>query len=127
MVRLRVLGLIELQDADGRGVDAVLAQPKRLALLVAYLEDRPVYVFDEWASDQDPTYKDVFYRQLLPELRARGKAVVVITHDDHYFSVADRCLRLERGKLVSPEDVAREARASTRAYTAMAEGMPVDS
>jgi putative ATP-binding cassette transporter len=74
-------------------------QQKRLALLVAYLEDRPVYVFDEWAADQDPVYKDVFYTELLPDLRARGKAVLVITHDDQYFHLADRCLKLESGRL----------------------------
>jgi putative pyoverdin transport system ATP-binding/permease protein len=74
-------------------------QRKRLALLVAWLEDRPVCVFDEWAADQDPAYKDVFYKVLLPELRARGKAVLVISHDDHYFHVADRCLKLEAGCL----------------------------
>ena len=76
-------------------------QRKRLALLVAYLEDRPVYVFDEWAADQDPAYKDVFYRELLPDLKARGKAVLVITHDDRYFGLADRCVKLEFGKLVA--------------------------
>jgi putative ATP-binding cassette transporter len=74
-------------------------QRKRLALLVALLEDRPVYVFDEWAADQDPQYKRVFYEDLLPELRARGKAVLVISHDERYFGVADRCLRLELGRL----------------------------
>lgn len=75
-------------------------QQKRLALLVATLEDRPVYVFDEWAADQDPVYKEVFYRTLLPELKARGKAVLVITHDDRYFALADRVLRLEAGQLI---------------------------
>jgi putative ATP-binding cassette transporter len=76
-------------------------QRKRLALLVAVLEDRPVYVFDEWAADQDPEYKRVFYEQMLPQLRARGKAVFVITHDERYFGVADRCLRLEAGQLTA--------------------------
>jgi putative ATP-binding cassette transporter len=75
-------------------------QQKRLALLVTLLEDRPVYVFDEWAADQDPAYKDVFYHQLLPMLRTRGKAVFVITHDDRYFHLADRCLKLESGRLL---------------------------
>lgn len=75
-------------------------QRKRLALLVAYLEDRPVYVFDEWAADQDPNYRDVFYRQVLPDLKARGKAVLVITHDDRYFDLADRRIKLEAGKIV---------------------------
>jgi putative ATP-binding cassette transporter len=74
-------------------------QRKRLALLVAYLEDRPVYVFDEWAADQDPAYKMVFYKRILPDLRERGKAVVVITHDDRYFHLADRCVKLESGRL----------------------------
>jgi DNA-binding SARP family transcriptional activator/tRNA A-37 threonylcarbamoyl transferase component Bud32 len=34
VIRLRVLGPIELQDADGRELRSILAQPKRLALLV---------------------------------------------------------------------------------------------
>lgn len=76
-------------------------QRKRLALLTAYLEDRPVYVFDEWASDQDPLFRKVFYTELLPELRARGKTILVITHDDGYFGVADRCIRLEYGRIVT--------------------------
>jgi putative ATP-binding cassette transporter len=77
-------------------------QRKRLALLTAYLEDRPVYLFDEWAADQDPVFKKVFYTQLLPELKARGKAVLVISHDDRYFGMADRVIRLDYGKL-TPE------------------------
>ena len=74
-------------------------QRKRLALLVAYLEDRPFYVFDEWAADQDPHFKDVFYKELLPDFKARGKTVLVITHDDRYYHLADRLLVLENGAL----------------------------
>jgi putative pyoverdin transport system ATP-binding/permease protein len=74
-------------------------QRRRLALLVSYLDDRPVLVFDEWAADQDPVYKGVFYREVLPALRTRGKAVLVISHDDRFFHLADRCLRLEAGRL----------------------------
>jgi putative pyoverdin transport system ATP-binding/permease protein len=76
-------------------------QRKRLALLTAYLEDRPFYLFDEWASDQDPQFKDLFYTQLLPELKARGKTVLVITHDEKYFDAADRIIKLDYGKLAS--------------------------
>ena len=75
-------------------------QRKRLALLTAYLEDRPVYVFDEWAADQDPVFRKVFYLRLLPELKRRGKTVVAITHDDRYFASADRIVKLEEGKVV---------------------------
>jgi putative ATP-binding cassette transporter len=77
-------------------------QRKRLALLTAYLEDRAFYLFDEWAADQDPLFKDVFYTQLLPELKTRGKTVLVISHDDKYFHVADRVIKLDYGKLDAP-------------------------
>ena len=85
---------------DGRfsTTDLSHGQRKRLALLNAYLEDSPIFVFDEWAADQDPEFKEVFYHQLLPELKARGKAVVAISHDDRYYDLADQLLRLEFGK-----------------------------
>ncbi len=74
-------------------------QRKRLALLTAYLEDRPIYLFDEWASDQEPHFRDLFYRQSLAKLKERGKAVVVITHDDRYFHLADQIIKLDYGKI----------------------------
>jgi ABC-type multidrug transport system ATPase subunit len=80
-------------------------QRKRLALLTAYLEDRPFYLFDEWASDQDPLFKKVFYTKLLPDLKARGKAVLVITHDDRYFDMADRVIKLDYGKVAVEGEV----------------------
>lgn len=79
--------------------DLSQGQRKRLALLAAYLEDRPIYLFDEWASDQDPFFREVFYKQLLQELKHRGKTVLAISHDDRYFHLADRIIKLEYGKL----------------------------
>ena len=74
-------------------------QRKRLALLTAYLEDRPIYLFDEWAADQDPVFKELFYRQFLPSLKQKGKTVIVISHDDHYFHLADRLIKLDNGQV----------------------------
>lgn len=74
-------------------------QRKRLTLLTAYLEDRPIYLFDEWAADQDPTFKDMFYTEFLPQLRDQGKTVLVISHDDHYFHVGDRLIKLDYGQI----------------------------
>ena len=68
--------------------------------MTAYLEDRPIYVFDEWAADQDPVFRKVFYLRFLPELKRRGKTVVAVTHDDRYFAGADRLIKLEEGKIV---------------------------
>lgn len=86
-------------------------QRKRLALLTAYLEDRPVYIFDEWAADQDPVFKDVFYRTILPDLKARKKTLFVISHDDRYYDVADRVIKLVDGRVeldARPSEAARQ-------------------
>ena len=74
-------------------------QRKRLALLAAYLEDRPIFFFDEWAADQDPHYRRIFYLEVLPELKARGKTVFVVSHDDRYYELGDRLVKLNEGRV----------------------------
>lgn len=74
-------------------------QRKRLALLTAYLENRSIYLFDEWASDQDPVFRDIFYKEILLNLKQQNKTVLVISHDDHYFHLADRVIKLDYGKV----------------------------
>lgn len=91
---------VALRDGSFSTVDLSQGQRKRLALVTAYLEDRPIYVFDEWAADQDPQYKEIFYTRLLPDLRRQGKTVVVITHDDRYFHLGNQVIKLEDGKIV---------------------------
>jgi putative pyoverdin transport system ATP-binding/permease protein len=98
--RLALDQKVQVTDQRLSTTDLSQGQRRRLALLTAYLEARPFYVFDEWAADQDPQYKEVFYTELLPELRARGKAVAVITHDDRYFHLGDRIIKLDEGKIV---------------------------
>jgi putative ATP-binding cassette transporter len=78
-------------------------QRKRLLLITALAQDRPFYIFDEWTANQDPEHRERFYREILPALKARGKAVVVITHDDRYDALADAVLRLDRGVLRHPQ------------------------
>ncbi|WP_163867069.1 cyclic peptide export ABC transporter [Myxococcus eversor] len=86
-----------------------LGQRKRLALLTSWLEDRPIYLFDEWAADQDPAFKNVFYLELLQELKRAGKAVVVISHDNQYFHVADRIIQLDSGRLMEMPATSQKA------------------
>jgi len=88
-----------LSTTESSGATLSSGERRRLALLMALLEDRPILVFDEWAADQDPRYKDLFYKEILPRIRDSGKLVVVISHDERYFGTADRVLWLERGKL----------------------------
>jgi len=77
-----------------------LGQRKRLAFVAALLEDRPVYVLDELAADQDSDFRRRFYEELLPSLKARGKTLIVVSHDERYFHVADRVLTMEDGRFV---------------------------
>ncbi|MDX7998147.1 cyclic peptide export ABC transporter [Xenorhabdus sp. Reich] len=90
---------VKIVDGGFSTTNLSAGQRKRLALVSAYLEDRPIYLFDEWAADQDPVFKRLFYTELLPELKAEGKTVIIISHDDAYFDVADRIIKLEDGHI----------------------------
>ncbi len=103
--QLELTSKVMIENGRLSTIDLSKGQRKRLALLTAYLEDRPIYVFDEWAADQDPLYKRVFYEEILPALQQRGKTVVVISHDDQYFSKADRIVHLVDGSIASIEPV----------------------
>lgn len=97
--RLKISGKTELAEGAFSTTDLSTGQRKRLALIHAWLEDRPVMLFDEWAADQDPEFRQVFYLELLPELKRLGKTLIVISHDDRYFGVADRVIRLDQGQI----------------------------
>ena len=90
------------QFSDGRFTQLNLStgQRKRLALIVSFLEDKPIYIFDEWAADQDPVFKDYFYDELLEKLKSQGKTIIAVSHDDRYFDRADRIIKLEFGEIV---------------------------
>ncbi|HTR88009.1 MAG TPA: cyclic peptide export ABC transporter [Reyranella sp.] len=87
---------------NGRFSDLQLStgERKRLALIAAILEDRPVYVFDEWSAEQDVHFREEFYTKIIPGLRANGKTVLAVTHDDRYWHLADRVIKLDLGTVV---------------------------
>jgi putative pyoverdin transport system ATP-binding/permease protein len=106
--QLKLSNKVQIKEGKFSTTDLSQGQRKRLALLTAYLEDRPIYVFDEWAADQDPYFKNIFYTQLLPALKARNKTVLVISHDDRYYYVADRIIKLDDGQIVSDQVVSEQ-------------------
>ncbi|MFI7669822.1 ATP-binding cassette domain-containing protein [Nocardia sp. NPDC049526] len=99
---LQIAHKVTVRDGRLSTIDLSQGQRKRLALLTALLEDRQIYVFDEWAADQEPKFRDVFYQEILAELKQRGKTVIVITHDDRYFHHADQLVKLDFGRVVAP-------------------------
>lgn len=102
LARLGLAGRVRVEAGRFSTVDLSQGQRKRLALLTACLEDRPVCIFDEWAAHQDPRFKKFFYHEILPDLKARGKIVLVITHDEDYHDTADRVVYLHDGQLAEP-------------------------
>ena len=104
--RLKLSHKVQVENGRLSTTDLSQGQRKRLALLTAFLEDRPIYIFDEWAADQDPYFKEIFYLHLLPDLKARHKTIFVITHDDRYYHLAERIIKMDDGQVVS--DVRQE-------------------
>lgn len=96
------LGMTDkLSIEDARVMDLALSQGqrKRVALLIALAEQRDILLLDEWAADQDPVFRRLFYQTLLPALAEAGYTVIAISHDDHYFEHADRLLEMRAGQL----------------------------
>ena len=106
--RLEVAHKVSVENGKFTTTDLSTGQRKRLALMNAWLEERPVLVFDEWAADQDPAFRHIFYTELLPDLKRMGKTIIVISHDDRYFGVADHLVRLRHGKVVAGEAMAHD-------------------
>ncbi|MBJ2268229.1 cyclic peptide export ABC transporter [Pseudomonas sp. MF6772] len=99
--RLEIAHKVSVRDGAFTTTDLSTGQRKRLALVNAWLDERPVLVFDEWAADQDPTFRRIFYTELLPDLKRLGKTIIVISHDDRYFDVADQLVRMQAGRVIT--------------------------
>ncbi|WP_369411780.1 cyclic peptide export ABC transporter [Longitalea arenae] len=95
---MKLNGKVQVWPEEYSHLNLSQGQLKRLALLQCFLEDKPVYLFDEWAADQDPEYRHCFYEELLPYMKGTGKTVIAITHDDRYFFIADKIVKMEMGQ-----------------------------
>lgn len=89
---------VRLIGTEFSTTDLSAGQRRRLALVAALIEKRPVLIFDEWAADQDPKFRHIFYRSILPKLRDEKKTLIVVTHDERYFDIADQLIKLDAGE-----------------------------
>ena len=94
---LQIADKTRVENGRFTNLELSTGQRKRLALAICLLEDRDILVFDEWAADQDPHFRRHFYEVVLPELKARGKTIIAATHDDRFWHLADRVIRMEYG------------------------------
>ena len=86
------------EDGKFTNIKLSTGQMKRLAVITALLFDSEIYIFDELAADQAPEFRKYFYEILLKDLQKKGKTIIVVSHDDQYFHVADRVLKMDYGK-----------------------------
>ncbi|MEM7185358.1 MAG: cyclic peptide export ABC transporter [Bacteroidota bacterium] len=84
-------------------------QSKRMSMIFALLENKPILILDEWAADQDPHFRKFFYEELIPRLKQEGKTIVAVTHDDAYFHLADRIVKFDYGKIIKDIETRSEA------------------
>ncbi|MEM6406496.1 MAG: ATP-binding cassette domain-containing protein [Pseudomonadota bacterium] len=77
-----------------------VGEQKRLNFIVSVLKQRPVLLLDELTADQQPQFRDYFYRRILPKLQAAGYTIVLVTHDEDYFGLADRTLVLQDKQII---------------------------
>lgn len=92
---------VSLNNGVFSTTDLSTGQRKRLALIAALLENKPVLVLDEWAADQDPYFRKKFYTEIIPVLKNEGTTIIAITHDDRYYYCADKLYKMEYGKLIA--------------------------
>jgi len=105
---LKTMGLDKktaVMDGEFTNIDLSTGQRKRIAMIVSLLDDKPIFVFDEWAADQDPEFRKYFYEVLLKELKDQGKTVIAVSHDDRYFHFADRVFKMEFGKFLDEKTI----------------------
>lgn len=124
--RLELAHKVSIDGGAFSTTDLSTGQRKRLALINAWIEGRPVLVFDEWAADQDPAFRQIFYTELLADLKRLGKTIIVISHDDRYFHCADRIVRLRDGRIDASDAAERREPAQWQRTltTAMQEPAP---
>lgn len=99
LAELQVEDKVKIEEGRFSTIKLSTGQRKRLALLLSYLEDKQIFLFDEWAADQDSVFRKIFYMEILPMLKEKGKCVIAVTHDDKYFDVADKIIYMDEGKI----------------------------
>ena len=100
LARMELADKTSIENGRVTNLDLSTGQRKRLSLIMSTLDDRPIHLFDEWAADQDPLFRKFFYEVLLRQMVAEGKTIIAVTHDDHYFHVADKVYMMEYGRIM---------------------------
>lgn len=105
LAQMKLGNKITYRDGEFSTLNLSTGQRKRIGIISVLLEDKPIFIFDEVAADQDPEFRQFFYEVLIRDFQAQGKTIIMVTHDDKYFGHADRVIKLDLGKVVSDTTV----------------------
>lgn len=107
LLKIMKLDKVIRQDLENNRIFQNLSsgQQKRLALIYSVLEDKDVFIFDEWAAEQDPEFRKYFYENIIPDLKSKGKTIIAITHDDAYYMYCDRLMKFNYGEMLAQDQV----------------------
>lgn len=103
LAQFGLVGKSRVVNGEFTSLDLSAGQRKRLAMVVALLEKRPILVLDEWTADQDPEFRRKFYYELLPELQRAGRTIIAVTHDERYIrelTFPVRIIKMDEGRIV---------------------------
>jgi len=74
-------------------------QRQRVAIGRALMNEPELVLFDEPTSALDSHLGDQVVRLIRDEMKARGTAAIIVTHDDRITHYADRTIRIEDGHI----------------------------
>lgn len=90
---------LEIKDQKIQNTNLSSGQKKRAALLQILLQNRDFIMLDEFTAELDPEFRKYFYTNILSLLKSHNIGVFAISHDDRYFSVADKIYVMKNGIL----------------------------
>ena len=88
-------------------------QEQRVAIARALIADPTLLVADEPTGDLDAEAAAAILDLLQRLSREHGKTIVMVTHDPRAAAAADRCLHLEKGRLIGDAKKASETQAAS--------------
>ena len=75
-------------------------QKQRVAIGRALMNDPSLVLFDEPTSALDSKLGDQVVSLIRDEMKARGTAAIIVTHDDRITHYADRTVHIEDGRII---------------------------
>jgi putative ABC transport system ATP-binding protein len=96
----QLLGELGLDDrADNLAGQLSGGQRQRVAIGRALMNDPELVLFDEPTSALDSHLGDQVVSLIRDEMKSRGTAAIIVTHDERITHYADRTVRIEDGRI----------------------------